>query len=359
MGELTDKHKKFIATLETVRIEEFIRSSRGMPWRPPKDRAEIARAFVGKMVYNLETTRSLLDRLASDPTFKQICGWSEGDLVPSESKFSRAFAEFAASHLPARVHKVLIEQTHQDRLVGHISRDATKIEARERPVKKAAAPKERPKHKRGRPKKGQQPAPKEPTRLEQQSDWSLLQCLEELPKACDVGAKRNSKGHRETWIGYALHIDTADGDIPVSCILTSASLHDSQVAIPLAKMTASRLTNLYDVMDSTYDAAQIKQHSRSLGHVPIIEVNPRTNKTLKEELATEAKRLRAIHFQMPEAVRYNQRTASERVNGRLKDEFGGRNVRVRGHAKVLCHLMFGIIALAVDQLLRFVPSHAG
>ena len=31
----------------------------------------------------------------------------------------------------------------------------------------------------------------------------------------------------ETWIGYKLHIDVADGQIPISCILTSASLHDS------------------------------------------------------------------------------------------------------------------------------------
>ena len=29
-----------------------------------------------------------------------------------------------------------------------------------------------------------------------------------------------------------------------------------------------------------------------------------------------------------------------------------RSVRVRGHAKVLCHLMFGIVALTVDQLMR-------
>jgi hypothetical protein len=42
----------------------------------------------------------------------------------------------------------------------------------------------------------------------------------------------------------------------------------------------------------------------------------------------------------------------ERVNGRLKDEFGGREIRVRGAAKVMAHLMFGILALTVDQLLR-------
>lgn len=33
--------------------------------------------------------------------------------------------------------------------------------------------------------------------------------------------------------------------------LTAASVHDSQVAIPLATMTASRVTSLYDLMDST------------------------------------------------------------------------------------------------------------
>ena len=50
----------------------------------------------------------------------------------------------------------------------------------------------------------------------------------DLPTYCTVGTKRNAKGHTESWIGYKLHIDTADGDIPVTCLLTSASLHDSQ-----------------------------------------------------------------------------------------------------------------------------------
>ena len=55
----------------------------------------------------------------------------------------------------------------------------------------------------------------------------------------------------------------------------------------------------------------------------------------------------------PEARPYRERsTTVERVNGQLKDEFGGRHVRVRGHAKVLCHLIFGIVALKVDQLMR-------
>ena len=43
----------------------------------------------------------------------------------------------------------------------------------------------------------------------------------------------------------------------------------------------------------------------------------------------------------------------ERANARLKDEFGGRNVRVRGAAKVMAHLMFGVLALILGQALLF------
>ena len=177
--------------------------------------------------------------------------------------------------------------------------------------------------------------------------------LRHLPQSCAVGTKRNAKGYQESWIGYKLHIDAGDGGIPLSCILTSASVNDSQVAIPLATMTAERVTNLYDLMDAAYDAAEIRAHSESLGHVPIIDVNPRNNSaTFKQELKQEAKAKRTLGQPYAKDVRYRERSTVERVNGRLKDEFGARQVRVRGHSKVLCHLMFGVLALTVDQLLR-------
>ena len=50
-----------------------------------------------------------------------------------------------------------------------------------------------------------------------------------VPTQCDVGVKRNSKGFKETWIGYKLHLDTASNGVPVAAILTAASTHDSQV----------------------------------------------------------------------------------------------------------------------------------
>ena len=76
---------------------------------------------------------------------------------------------------------------------------------------------------------------------------------------------------------------------------------------------------------------------------------------LKEEIKAEYKRRSLLKFNTPEEIRYRGRNTVERVNGRLKDEFGGLMVRVRGNAKVMwCHLMFGILALTVDQLTHFV-----
>lgn len=61
----------------------------------------------------------------------------------------------------------------------------------------------------------------------------------------------------------------------------------------------------------------IYEVSRGLRHVPLIDKNPRGKEVLPM----------APH----EALRYNERTASERFNSRLKEEFGGKNVRVRGY----------------------------
>jgi hypothetical protein len=90
-------------------------------------------------------------------------------------------------------------------------------------------------------------------------------------------------------------------------------------------MTAGRVTNLYDVMDAAYCSKELREDSRALGHVPLIDHNPRGGEK--------------IEFDPAESVRYNERTVTERMNACLKDEFGGNNVRVKGNAKVMSHLM--------------------
>ena len=106
VGPTTDLHMKVVATLETIGLEQFLDL---LPWRgevgrPRSDRRAIARAFVAKAVLNLSTTRQLLDRLSIDVVLRRICGWEKRDEIPSEAVFSRAFAEFAKSELPTRIH---------------------------------------------------------------------------------------------------------------------------------------------------------------------------------------------------------------------------------------------------------------
>ena len=114
-------------------------------------------------------------------------------------------------------------------------------------------------------------------------------------------------------------------------------------------------------MDSAHDGPEIRDHSRSPGHVPIIGVNPRSKPGLKQELADGARRRKRAGYRLAEDVRYNERSTVERVgcqpfgrgqNGRLEDDFGGKFVRVRGPDKIMCHLMFGVLAPAVEQSMR-------
>jgi hypothetical protein len=368
LGELTPPAKRLVATLEMIPLARFVPASRGWIGRPSKDRLAIASAFVAKAVYGFSLTRQLLDALARDAQLRGICGWKESWQVPHESTFSRAFDEFARMDLPQFVHEALIRETQKDRLIGHIARDSTAIETREHypetPAQAAAAkPAKKSVRRRGRKKGsggaharypgGKRPNKPQPdTRLERQRGMQLPEMLADLPRQCDLGGKRDSHGNTHYWRGYKLHWDVADGQIPISAVLTSASVHDSQVAIPLATMSTQRVTYCYELMDAAYDAHHITEQSRHLGHVPIVDPKAPGGPKSQAKAIPMGKRKRELTW--AEQDRYKERTMVERVNGRLKDEFGGRNVRVRGAAKVMAHLMFGVLALTVDQLLKLV-----
>src|SRR4051794_5539325 len=89
--------------------------------------------------------------------------------------------------------------------------------------------------------------------------------LAELPVGCDTGCKRNSRGVTTTWTAANPHPAAPAGMVPVSAILTAASVHDSQVAIPLARKSEQRIVWLYDVMDAAYDAAPIVADCQAAG----------------------------------------------------------------------------------------------
>ena len=162
LGPLGEKHLQLVTILELLRVEEYVMQKHQREvGRPQEERKAIARAFVAKAIYDMPTTRVLLDRLEFDIQLRRICGWERCSDIPSESTFSRAFAEFADSDLGGRVHKALVDRAYEGQLVGHVSRDATEIEAREKPKRKGPKKKAK-KRKRGRPCKGEQ-VPKRPS----------------------------------------------------------------------------------------------------------------------------------------------------------------------------------------------------
>ena len=362
VGRLGPHLELLASVISLVPLGRLLAAGRAATGRPAKDRAALATAFVAKAILNLPTTRDLIDRLRVDQALHQFCGWRSRLAIPHESKFSRAFAEFAASELPQQLHAAVIEATQRPRLIGHIARDSTAIPARERVPealmeKKRAAKKEKKKAKRGKPQhlKGaftRAKARERGTRMKQQRQQKLSTMLANLPQQCDIGAKKNSHGNEEYWRGYKLHLDVADGQLPISAVLTSASVHDSQVAIPLMTLTSQRVDYLYELMDSAYDAEHIHGQSRQLNHVPIIAIHGRRGTKKPSQMPKVFPVKPTPELTWAEQERYKTRTMSERVNARLKDEFGASHLRVRGAAKAMAHLMFGVLALTVDQWLR-------
>ena len=111
LGPLGERYRRLVTVLEFARVESFLPHFRGLPGRPVEDRVALARAFIAKAVFDIPTTRALIERLEVDKTLRRLCGWSHRGEIPSEATFSRAFAEFSQSALSARLHEALIEKT--------------------------------------------------------------------------------------------------------------------------------------------------------------------------------------------------------------------------------------------------------
>lgn len=346
---LTPQLQELVAILDLLRIEECVPCRLPQVGAPAKDRAPLARAFVAKQFLNQPNTKAFRARLFTDVALRRICGWSLAERIPSESTFSRAFARFADLGLADLVHEQRVKEWLGDTLIWHQALDATDIAARE-----AAQPNPEPQYGRtasgkrrkhpltgrstGRPKKGMT-REKPLTRIERQLDQVPEIALLELPMACDTGCKPDTHGHLHYWVGYKFPVVTCEHGIPLGALTTAASVHDSQVAIPLLQLTARRVTALYDLMDAGYDAAAIRTCSQALGHVPIIREGAKPN-------------VPAPEFEPDRARMYKGRTVAERFNARLKDDVGGTQVRVRGVRKVHAHLMFGLLVIFADAVLK-------
>ena len=354
--ELSTKEAKLIKILDFAEIEKNITVV--TITNPPKDREEMARAFIAKSVYNMQTTRDLIDRLHVDRTLRMLCGWSYANKIPSEAKFSRVFKELSDLKIAQKTHEKFIKEYLSDTVFMYNATDATKISLREKPIKtEKIEPKV--KYGRGRPKKGETREPIKPKILTQQNEMKTVEEMLTLVSTdCGVGLKQNSKGNREVWIGGKLHISAVDGDIPIAAFYSGANVHDSSVALPLMQETSKRVNYLFDLQDAGYDADIIKDFSIKLGHRPIIDINPKNSKELKGKIALikdEKKRFEYLNLPPSSDIyHYNQRSMVERVNKYLKDDFGCNTIYYQGANKVASVLAFGILSICIHQSLKMV-----
>lgn len=356
LGVFSSKEEKLMKILDFAEIEQFISDTHTT--NIAKDRAQMARAFIAKSVYNLQTTRDLIDRLHIDKTLRVLCGWRYSNEIPSEAKFSRVFQEFSEINLAAKAHDKFIAEYLSEIIFLYNASDATKIPIREKAVKKE---KQEPKikHKRGRPKKGETRDPVEPTILKQQQNMKTTnEMLALVSTECGVGIKQNSKGNREVWIGGKLHISAVDGDIPITAIYSGANVHDSSVALPLIQETSKKINYLYDLQDAGYDADIIREFSKQNGHRPIIDINPKNSQELRDRIQLIEDEKKKFEFfglqESSDTHHYNKRSMVERVNKYLKDDFGCDKIYYQGATKVASVLAFGILSICIHQSLKMI-----
>ena len=356
LGGLSTKEQKLIKILDFAEIEKNITVA--SITNTPKDRVQIARAFIAKSVYNMQTTRDLIDRLRIDRILRVLCGWRYSNSIPSEATFSRAFKELSEMKIAEKTHEQFVKEYLSEKTFFYNATDATKIPLREKAVKKA---KEEPKvkYKAGRPKKGETREPIKPTILEQQKEMKTVdEMLGLISNDCGVGIKQNAKGNREVWIGGSLHISVVDGDIPITAFYSGANVHDSSVSLPLIQETSKRVNYLYDLQDAGYDADIIREFSIKHNHRPIIDINPKNSQVLRDKIQLIKDEKKKFEFfgltQSSETQHYNQRSMVERVNAYLKDSFGCDKIYYQGANKVASVLAFGILSICIHQSLKLI-----
>ena len=105
VGPLLKNHQRFVMALGIICPEDFTLRTSQRNGRPLCDRINLVRAFIAKAIWDIPTTRDLVERLKVERQMRNLCGWVLIHEIPSESTFSRAFAEFAESNLPGRMHE--------------------------------------------------------------------------------------------------------------------------------------------------------------------------------------------------------------------------------------------------------------
>jgi len=330
--QLNDAQKTFLQIIRVIEsfLPPFILiQTKSWTGRPAYPLISFLRSMYAKSFFNIEKTSRLIERLKADPNLRLLCGFEK---VPSKGKFSTAYAFLSGLNIQETTLTQMAAEAHKGRTVLHVCRDSTAVGARESVPKKAETTK---KHDKNVPKR-----PKEPTVIEQQVQETPDVSIDALNKNCAWGCKKNSQGNVLFWKGYKLHLDVTDTGFPLTAVVTGANVHDSQLAIPMEKLTAQTVQYCYSVMDSGYDSKVIEQFIRDCGHIPIIDPNCRKDKN-RPPLDPAKKE------------RFKIRSTVERSYSMLKDWLIPRAIYVKGHSKVSFVLFSSVLCMAAMRYLMF------
>ena len=302
---LNEQQKTFMQMLRCIEshLPTLIRPYAGTG-RIPYQYKPFLRSQLAKNFFQIETTTKLIERLRADPNLRLLCGFT---VIPGRSSFSRAFKYLSETDILSETLEGFARETFKDKIVYHISRDSSAINARETVEKKDKKNGEKPEKKRGRPRKGAEKQEIQPTGMERQITESASDSLKKLNTKCSFSCKKNSQGNISYWKGYKLHLDVSDTGFPITACVTGANVHDCMLAIPMEKMTEQRVVFCYSLMDPAYDAQVITNFILSSERVPIIDRNKRKNKD-RPSLDPARKE------------RYKIRTTVERSYSHLKEQ---------------------------------------
>jgi hypothetical protein len=341
---LTDEYKTFLHMLRVLEeAQQPITRGYAGTGRIPYQYQPFLRCAWAKCFFRIDTTTELIVRLKNDPNLRLLCGFKR---VPGRSSFSRNFAALSGTALMSETLDTLVRDAHRGRTVYHVSRDSTAIEAREKVKKKPRKEEKKEKKRRGRPKRGENRPPKPENVLERQVHESAEKSLSDIDTACAHGCKKNSHGVTRFWTGYKLHLDVSvavqphDTGFPLSAFVSGANVHDSQLAIPLEKLTERKIFFCYSLTDAAYDSTVIDNFIRSRERIPIIDPNNRGSE-YRPPLDPAKKE------------RFKMRTEVERANSILKDRLLPGKLYVKGHSKVSFVLFSAVVCLAALRTLQY------
>ena len=258
LGPLGERYQAFITVLEFVRVEQHLpggRNWRGRPLQAPGGTGWDA--FIAKAVFQIDTTRALRERLTNDPALRRLCGWESIRAITQRGDVSRAFAGFAEGALPSRLHEALIKNTMQDQLVRSRCHAMPRRSRGAKSRRPSQSSRLKPKRKRGRSTQGLRNGLPRSDGCNVSRQSTLPEMLDGPRPVMSVTKRNAHQGYKESWIGYKLHIDAGDGGIPLSGILTSASVNDSQVGDSVGHHERARTGHQpVRLMDAAYDAAE-------------------------------------------------------------------------------------------------------